>query len=339
MPTKTKTAEAPAETPAVNDNTKEETVALEVVPQHAGAVTSLGDVQNLMMEDAQEDLGFGKDDVAIPFLRVLQSNSPQVKKQNAKYVVDAEAGMFYNTATNEIYSGDTGLYVVPVMFKRQATLWLPRDSNAQGGGFVAEIPLDFAEALLKNCHKSEKGKDLTPPMSADAVAKLNAGRIPPGFEKGPQECELVIAALYYVLIVNPDEPGMFVPVAFPLTSTQLKKSRTWNAMINNARLPNPNGIGAFRPAMYGFVYKLTTRPEQNAKGDWMGVQVIQHTPLIKYVNGAPTEVFPGGAQLYLAARDFKALVNEGKVTIKQDEPEVEFEGMPEGEGNDDNPPF
>ncbi|HKU52551.1 MAG TPA: hypothetical protein VJQ25_08795, partial [Nitrospira sp.] len=112
MASKTKTQETPE---VVNSpetgKANEEVVALEVVPEHAGAVTSLSDVQNLMMEDAQEDLGFERGDVAIPFLRILQSNSPQVKKQNAKYVIDAEAGMFFNTATNDIYSGDTGIYV------------------------------------------------------------------------------------------------------------------------------------------------------------------------------------------------------------------------------------
>lgn len=342
MATKTKTQEAPEQTPATGATQQEETVvALETIPQHAGAVTSLADVQNLMVEDAQEDLGFEKGDVAIPFLRVLQSNSPQVKKQNAKFVNGAEAGMFFNTATNEIYSGDEGLYVVPVLFKRQATLWLPRDSNAQGGGFVGELPLDVAEAMLKNTHKSEKGKDLTPPFTGEQIAKMVIGnRLPQGFEKGPQECELVISALYYLLIVNPEDPGLFIPVAYPLTFTQLKKSRTWNALINNARLPNPNGVGSYRPAMFGFTYKLTTVPEQNAKGDWMGLRVTQSAPLIKYVNGTPTETFPGGAQIYLAARDFKALVQEGKVTIKQEEPDVDYEttGATGGE-DDDNPPF
>lgn len=339
---KTKTTEQTApetqETPKVQN---EEVVALEHVPSSAGAVATLADVQTLMLEDAEEDLGFEKGDVAIPFLRILQSNSPQVKKQNAKYVIDAEAGMFFNTATNDIYSGEKGIYIVPVLFKRQATLWLPRDSNAQGGGFVAEVPLDLAEAMLKQCHKSDKGKDLTPPLSSEAVAKLNpGGRIPPGFEKGPQECELVISALYYVLIVDPETPGAFVPVAFPLTSTQLKKSRTWNAIINNARLPNPSGPGAYRPAMFAFAYKLTTVPESNAKGDWMGVRIMQHQPLIKYIDGTPQEVFPGGAQIYLAARDFKTLVQEGKVTVKQDQEFEEVEmGGEGGDGKDEDIPF
>ena len=44
-----------------------------------------------------------KDDLALPFLKLLQSGSYETKKKHAKYVDGAEAGMFYNTVTKKLY--------------------------------------------------------------------------------------------------------------------------------------------------------------------------------------------------------------------------------------------
>ena len=315
---------------------EEEIVALEVVPKNAGAVANLEDIQNMMLADSEEDLGFEKGDVAIPFFRVLQSNSPQVKRQNAKYVEDAEAGMFFNTATNDIYSGDSkdgGVLVVPVYFTKQATLWLPRGEGNTGGGFAGEIPMDEAMELLKTCTKNAKNKDITPPRQVMNMEQ-------------PQRLELTISAMYYILIINKSGDAMFETVAFPLTSTQMKKARTWNAIIKNSRLPNPGGVGSYRPAMFAYAYRLTTVPESNQHGDWMGVRIAQDTALIKYVDGKPQEMFSGAAQYYLAAREFAELVKTGKAKAKLDEGYEEMGGGDQVDGGsgdsdveEDKPPF
>ncbi len=327
------------ETPEQDSTTVGETEIAQfaIAPRSAGAVATLEDIQTLMVQDAEEDLGFGKDDVAIPFLRILQTNSPQVNRKNGKYVEDAESGQFFNSATQKTFSGDAGLFTVPVHFERQATLWLPRGEGGSGGGFVAQIPLAVAEELLKHTTKSPKGKDQTPPLSETQVKSMDPNNTRPiiGLET-PKVCEVVISAMYYMLIVDKNDPGWNEPVAFPLTSTQMKKSRTWNALIKNARLPNPSGVGSYRPAMFAYCYKLTTVPEQNAQGEWMGVRILQDQPLIKYQNGTPTEQFPGAASLYLAAREFKELVAQGKVrTIPDDDAVIDDGG---GQGDDDTPP-
>lgn len=323
MPTKStkKPEAAPQVEPEVQSEIAEETVALEVIPKNSAAVSTLQDVQNLMLADAEEDLGFEKGDIALPFLRILQSNSPQVKAKNPKHVDGAHDGHFFNSATNQTYDGDAGLDVIPVHFTRQATLWLPRGEN-DGGGFVREVPMPEALELLKTCTKNDKNKDITPDGQ-----------------------ELLIAAMYYLLIIDKAKGEFLSSVAFPLASTQMKKSRSWNAIIMNARLPHPSGTGSYRAPMHGFVYHLTTIPEQNAKGEWMGLKIQQDVPLLKYVDGQPKESFPGAANLYLMARDFRALVAQGKVKVKQDEEQYDDLGGGEGEGadgkgkDDDDLPF
>lgn len=317
---------APADKTTTQTQNEELATGVATVPKSSNAVQSLADVQNLMMEDADEDLGFEKEDVALPFLRILQSNSPQVKRQNAKYVDGAEAGMFYNTATGKIYDGIKGITAIPVHFQREATLWIPRTPDAKagtqgGGGFVRSISMVEAKELLPRCTKNEKKKDITPKDYNAPDGSSNAG------------LELVIAAVYYMLIVDKDNVGVFEQVAYPMTSTQLKKARAWNAMVTNARIKGPHGL--FRPAMFGMAYTLSTVPESNTSGEWMGVKIVPDTPLIEYVDGAPVEKFPGAGQYYLAARDLKELVGKGKVTTKGDFDDTDT-GVA-GEGDKDLP--
>ena len=56
-------------------------------------------------------------DYAIPFLRVLQSMSPQLKKSDGQYIAEAQEGNFFNSVTNKVYDGDTGV-LFPVRIKR-----------------------------------------------------------------------------------------------------------------------------------------------------------------------------------------------------------------------------
>ncbi len=292
-------AQAPtAPAPATAKVIAEEVVPVAMVPHKASAVASLADVAAMVEDDAGQGHGFEKGDLAIPFLRVLQSNSPQVKRKEAAYIDGAVEGHFLHTAQLRTYDGEAGIDVIPVHFMRQATLWWPREQGGPKGekGFVREVPIPEAQEILKTCTKNEKGKDVTPDGQ-----------------------ELVFAALYYVMVVAKDGSATFENLAFPLTSTQLKKARSWNAVIQGSRLPNANGVGSYNPAMYGYVYHITTVPESNNKGSWMGVKIVQGEALLKYVDGAPAEGFPGAAQLYLAAREFKALVGAGRVKTVQDD--------------------
>jgi hypothetical protein len=323
----------PPEVPS--DGRNEEMVdatGVAIVPRSTTAVKTLDDVQELMLADADEEMGFEKGDVALPFLRVLQSNSPQVKVKNPKYIDGATEGSFFNTATNRIYDGDEGIYVVPVYFEKQATLWTPRGGDGGGGGFVSQLPVADALELLKRCTKNEKKKDITP-----ADLKGPPGSINPDWGSK----ELTLAALYYLLVFkSKDDAGSFEPVAYPFTSTQMKKSRQWNAIMQNSRLPHPSGTGSYRAPMHGFVYHLTTIPEANAQGEWMGVKIKQDTPLLKYEAGKPVESFPGAANLFMAARDFREAAAAGRVKAKAEEgyDDIEAGGSPGG-GKDDDMPF
>lgn len=335
--TSTKTAATAPESPATtsvaelerdaSDAPAESVVTDVAIRDPKVALATLDAYGDLMEEDANQDLGFRQEDIAVPIVRTLQANSPQVKRQNAKYIEGAEGGDFINTALNTVFSGQEGIDIVPVAFKRQATLWTPRVEGGGGGGFQGEIPIEDAETLLRTgaTTKNDKGKDL-----------LNRP-----YKDKPAGLELSIAAMYFCLMLN-HEAGTTTPIAFPLTSTQMKKARAWNAVMSQSRLPNRVGPGMYTPKLFGFVYHVTTIPEANAKGDWMGVKIVQGVPLLKFVDeiGAdqkPTgrrkvaEGFPGAAAVYEAARHLEKLYGEGKIKAKPDD-ESDFEIVTTGEG-------
>ena len=93
----------------------------DVVKKQSGQVATL---------DFVKDSGMGlenidKEDLALPFLKLLQSGSYETKKKHAKYVDGAEPGMFYNTVTKKLYDGEKGIEVVPVYYKMTYPEWAP----------------------------------------------------------------------------------------------------------------------------------------------------------------------------------------------------------------------
>ena len=46
-----------------------------------------------------------QEDLALPFLKVLGQLSPEINKQNAKFINGAEPGMIVNSVTKELHDG------------------------------------------------------------------------------------------------------------------------------------------------------------------------------------------------------------------------------------------
>lgn len=77
-------------------------------------------------------------DLSIPFLTVMQSNSPEIKPES-KGGLGLEIGQLLNTVTQEAYSGETGIGLVPTLTKHEWVEWGERES---GGGFIARYDCD-----------------------------------------------------------------------------------------------------------------------------------------------------------------------------------------------------
>ena len=60
-----------------------------------------------------------------------------------------------------------------------------------------------------------------------------------------------------------DEHGLPNPALIVMKSTQLKKSRKWNSMMQSVKVEGKNGL--FTPPMFSQIYRLTIVSESNSK--------------------------------------------------------------------------
>lgn len=153
--------------------------------------------------DYGQDAGAGFEgtsgkDLSVPFISILQSNSPQVENKDP---AGAESGMLFNTVTRELISGEKGIVFLPVHKELAYVEWVPR---SKGGGFVGlhDPNSDTVKAIVK----ANGGK----------LGKLKIG-----------ENELIETVYVYGLILDDDglETKGFGVISF--TSTKIKPQKDW----------------------------------------------------------------------------------------------------------------
>ncbi len=174
---------------------------------------------------------------AIPFLRVLQDLSPQVKSKMPGYIKGAKPGQIFNTASKTLYDR---IRVVPCYFQQTQIEWIPRNSGGTGGGFVAAHPA--TTPLLQRVTRDEKtGRNVL-----------------------PNGHDLMDTRSHFVLILNED--GTTEGALIAMSSTGLKVSRTWMTQMKVACAPSkqfPRGL-----PMFAHSYELWTEEQANEKGQW-----------------------------------------------------------------------
>jgi hypothetical protein len=193
------------------------------------------------MYEADADAGFEEADLdsyAIPFIRILQSNSPQCKKSDGAYVEGAEEGDIFNTATEEIAKGEVKM--IPCHFRHVFIEWRPRDA---GGGYVVEHNAADGQDLLSQCERDEMGHMVLPNGNW-----------------------LVDTRMHYVLYSAGDD---YMPAVLSISSTQIKKSRKWLSTMKQFKLTKADG-SRFVPPTFAHLYSASTVPENNDKGSWFG---------------------------------------------------------------------
>lgn len=195
------------------------------------------DVSALITQDAGEQSGFdnmGADDLAIPFIVILQSGSPQCKKKGG--IKGAAEGLFFNTVTNEVLGEK--IKIIPCAYERSYVEWILREN---GGGFIGK----HADVSILSMTKKDN-------MSRDIMANGH---------------QIVTTAYHYCLLLKNN--GTAEQVVIGLTSTQLKKSRKWNSQQMALQIVLKDGR-KIRPPMYSHIYEATSTEENNDKGEWSG---------------------------------------------------------------------
>jgi len=246
----------------------------------------------MSMEDLLQDSGagvdnMGMDDVAVPYLYILQTNSPQVDPDNDMYIEGARPGMFLNNVSGEIYDGrEKGITVIPCAYERKYVEWVPRDN---GGGYVADH--DIESGILNETTPNEKG-----------IPVLGSGNL------------VIETAYHYVYFQNPNT-GVWEEIIIPMKSTMLKKSRRWNKTLMATLIPGTTS----RAPRWLYPYQVKTAKESKNGNTWSNFDIARLDTMVNSDQyracKAFAELFTSG--LIVRAKETNTGVVDGEAAERQ----------------------
>jgi hypothetical protein len=221
-----------------------------------------------------------------PFLRVLESNSKQLKPNQAIYVPGATQGMLLNTATSEFYPGDSGIEWVAVHRSSHYGEWTPIDD---GGGFHGIKQDDDPEvtALLR-----KHGRFKALPT-----------------ERGTELVQAMQLFVLYAPELTPDMGEAEVQRALlSFQSTKIPAYQRWFMQASRIRYPTADGK-LVQPAMWQHIYRVTTIPVSRGGYDYYGLVIG-----LAKGNDPAASFVPKGSPLFEAAMTFRQQIIDGGVT-------------------------
>lgn len=287
----------------MNAKTQEKNAQAEVEKKPGTEVAARTTGTNVAVaEDYGDDAGKGMENITnderkIPFVRLLQSNSPQcMDNGNAKYMPNAKAGMFLNTSTGQLFAR---LGMIPCARDHKYVEYIPRDL---GSGFVA-IYEPNAEMILMLRAKQGKFGKLENGVVRDGKGNITAGT------------EIIEGFQLYSIFFDPDEPTTKFRGVYSFTSTQIGKYQTFIDRYDSISYRTSAGDDGkvIKPPMWAHKWVLSSANEKNKKGDFKGVVVGL---LGKKADGSDDEPIKSlikmSDPLYAEGRAFNAFVESGK---------------------------
>ncbi len=279
--------------------TKKEKETKELIEKQQAGLPISADELEAMSGQGFEDTD--KDSFAIPFLRILQSNSPQVEEAEGAYIKGAKAGMFFNTITTELMGKE--MTIIPVHFSRDFVEWLPERK-----GFVIAHG-NNPEILDRIVEVDDKNNSI-----------LDNGNI------------IQDVRNHFVLLADRIEMG---PIIFSLAKSGIKHSKKWMALMNNLLIP-----GKKKPApMFGAVWRAWTLLNKNDDGSWFQVGDKNMTAIEfdGWVNKEQLKAATAARDLLSSGRgeaDYASTVDEKREPGGEEEGEKEVK-----KGSKDDAPF
>lgn len=224
---------------------------------------------------------------AIPFLRVLQNNSPQVLRGDAEYLEDARPGQWWNSVTGSL--SDETIFL-PCAFQRRFIRWAPRGSSR---GFVAELTVADVEGLRASGRLQEED------------GRTYVVEEDPGKKSLESFCDRIVDTRnHFGLVLEQD--GSVTRVLLTLSSTQIKRSKQLLSKLLAVRVRGPGGEMVTPPTWLNRV-KLTTALESNDQGSWYGVR-------------CELDGFCTDEDIYHQAADFHDAIAKDQVRVSHEPP-------------------
>jgi hypothetical protein len=287
----TKIAEKPKthEAPLAADEGKQ-------LPSTQGASTSLA-----VVEIDEEDRGAGLKDIdpnerKIPFLRIIQTNSPEVEEGNPKFIAGAKPGMFFNTATKQVYKA---LIMIPCARDHKYIEYIPREA---GSGFVGIRGPKDPLVLELRAKQGKFGK------LSNGVTKRNVDG------KALDGTEIVESFEIYGIFIDVETGAKFRAIA-SFSSTQISK---YQGLIDRSdAFEYQLGDGTLvKPALYSHKWLCTTTVEKNKKGTFRGWVIGLFAKKEDGSDDVSIKSFVKKSDpLFVMAKEFAKFVEEGKAEV------------------------
>lgn len=239
-----------------------------VASTSANALVSTESMQQWMMADAGAGLEEAdSSSMSIPYITLLQAQSPIVMEALANGNQNIRAGMFYNSVSGACFNS---FLFAPCYFKRVYQRW---NSDRE---FMGTYP----------------------------VADVESGKVPGSYKDGFNYfikdhngiSELADTRLHYVLHL--DTNGAWTPAVLSLSKTQIKSSKK---LITQIKLIEFNIDGKhITPPSWSVIYKATPQQEKNNKGTWFSWNFTCTHELVKDPN-----VYKAGRSLHKTISEMK----------------------------------
>jgi hypothetical protein len=254
----------------------------DVAIKEDNAVVEADFLAELTQDAEQYKEALSQDDMAMPFLTLLQAMSPVCTEGDPAYKEGSRPGMAYDTTDGSMFDiKKEPLIFVAVAYKSSYIEWVPRSSGQ--GGFVKEhsTALGMQAVVVRN----DDNEDIIQPTS-------------PVGQPGNQ---LTFTHTHFILVKDPDT-GTFNPYLLTMQISQLKHSKKFNRMVNNLKVP-----GTIKPAPRFFgVWEISSQLETKGDNKWQSWAFKKH--------GDVTTIEDGMA-IYKAAKDFSDSLNLEEVAI------------------------
>lgn len=223
-------------------------------------------------------------DLSVPFLAILQSNSPQVVDKDP---AGCESGNLFNTVTKEVWQGEgataEGVIFLPVHKEEVYVEWVPRND---GGGMVGmhDPNGDVVKKAIEDNDGNAFGKLRTPDVRDDA--------------KSGAVNDLVQTYYVYGLFLDADGVSTtgFGVVSF--TSTKIKPYRDWVTAMYTLK---------GKPPMFANRAVLRTVKQRNDSGTFFNFRIDPYAKTWTKSLISPVD----NADLLNEARDFREMVVSG----------------------------
>ena len=173
---------------------------------------------------------------SIPFIRILNDLSPQVKKTKPEYIPEAETGMMVNTVSEQVY--ESPLRVIIGKFERYYIEWKPN----RGSFVAAHLPEDIeGNHLGRKLVRNEKFQ----------LIDSNNGNL------------FTDTYMYYVVLPEHMHEGVCL---LSLSSSGIKEAKKLNRNLTSTIIPGTSK----RALPYFMIWNLQAVLMTNDQGDWFG---------------------------------------------------------------------